>query len=167
MSRQSTALLTIGPRSIGPWGDTDVWRVSGTAQLVEGSVPYWIISPTQPAQHSAEPYEVGVEVPYTEAVVESILLLLALHFGDDALAATLVEHHNLTIDSDGSRTLAPYPELADAVAEDVAKRLSSSLRLGITLLDDECLVDGDVVASLRDLGFTVDVFAPVSDLATR
>lgn len=167
MSRQSTALLTIGPRAISPWGDTDIWRVSGTAQLVEGSVPYWIVSPTQPAEHSARPYEVGIEVPYTEAVVESILLLLGLHFGDDDLADLLVEHHNLTIESDGSRTLAPYPELADEVADEVAKRLASRLRLGVTLLDDDCLVDSDVVATLRDVGFTVDVFAPMSGFASR
>lgn len=166
MSRQSTALLTVGPRSIAPWGDR-AWRVSGTAQLVEGSVPYWIVTPTEPANHPAKPSEVGVEVPFTEAVVESILLLLALHFGDDNVADLLVEHENLSIDAEGIRTLAPYPELADAVAQRVASSLSSSLRLGLTLLDDLCLIDDDVVASLRDLGFDVDVFAPASGLSSR
>jgi hypothetical protein len=166
MTRQSTALLTVGPRSVAPWGDTHIWRVSGTAQLVEGSIPYWIVTPTQPPVHRAMPAEVGVEVPYTEAVVESILLLLALHFGDDDLADYLVEHHNLTIDEDGVRLLAPYPELADDVTQFVASRLSASLRLGFTYLDDLCLVSEDVISVLRDdLNFSVSVFAPTLGLA--
>jgi hypothetical protein len=112
------------------------------------------------------PAEVGVEVPYTEAVVESILLLLALHFGDDDLADYLVEHHNLTIDEDGVRLLAPYPELADDVTQFVASRLSASLRLGFTYLDDLCLVSEDVISVLRDdLNFSVSVFAPTLGLA--
>jgi hypothetical protein len=135
--------------------------------LVEGSTPYWIVTPTQPAEYTAMPSEIGVEAPYTEAVVESVLLLLSLHFGDDDLAAYLAEHHNLTVDAEGSRTLAPYPELADEVAAEVARRLSSRLRLGFTFLDDDCLVDDEVVACLRDLGFTVDVFAPASGASAR
>lgn len=158
MSRQSTALLTVGPRSIAPWGDR-AWRVSGTAQLVEGSTPYWIVTPTLPAIHSATPAEVEVVVPHPEAVVASVLMFLAAHFGDEDVEAYLVETHNVTL-RDDVREIAPYYELADETMRFLADHLSRTLRLAVTLLDDFSLVDDEVVAELRALGFDVDVFVP-------
>lgn len=158
MSRQSTALLTVGPRSIAPWGDR-AWRVSGTAQLVEGSTPYWIVTPTLPASHSATPAEVEVVVPHPEAVVASVLMFLAAHFGDEDVEAYLVETHNVTL-RDGVREIAPYYELADETVRFLADHLSRTLRLAVTLLDDFSLVDDEVIAELRALGFDVDVFVP-------
>jgi hypothetical protein len=166
MSRQSTALLTVGPRTIAPWGDR-AWRVSGTAQLVEGSSAYWIVTPTQPANHPATPSEVDVLVPAPDTVVESLLLLLAVHFGDDQLAEYLVEHHNLTIDDAGVRVVAPYWELAGEVISHLARNLSQTVRLGVTLLDDISLMDDEVIDTLRGLGFDVDVFAPTLGVPAR
>ena len=159
MSRQSTALLTIGPRSIAPWGDR-VWRVSGTAQLVEGSTPYWIVTPTAPASHPASPAEVEVVVPHPEAVVDSVLMFLGAHFGDEHVEAYLVETHNLTV-RDGVREIAPCYELAEATVQFLADHLSKTIRLGVTRLDDVSLLDGRALASLRELGFDLEVYKPV------
>jgi len=71
LSRVSTALLTIGPRFINAWADKG-WKISLSSQLVEGSAPYWIVTPTQPAQHLVTPSEIEVSAPNTESVVESI-----------------------------------------------------------------------------------------------
>lgn len=167
MTRQTTALLTIGPRTVSPWGDTNIWRVAGTAQLVEGgAAPYWIVTPTSPAEHSVTPSEMSVEMPTADAVVESVAMLLAAHFGADGLASYLEEHHNLTVGADGRRDVAPYWDVSDArVLDHLARELSPRLRLGFTLLDDLCLVDEEVVTRLRSYGFTVDVFTPCRSLA--
>jgi hypothetical protein len=127
--------------------------------LVEGSTPYWIVTPTLPASHSATPAEVEVVVPHSEAVVASVLMFLAAHFGDEDVEAYLVETHNVTL-RDGVREIAPYYELADETVRFLADHLSRTLRLAVTLLDDFSLVDDDVVAELRALGFDVDVFVP-------
>ena len=156
MSRCSTALLTVGPRSLGPWGDRN-WRVSGTCQLVEGSTPYWIVTPTQPAEHQVTPSEFEVVVPYPSAVVESVLLLLGANFGDDAVEGYLIDTHNITV-SAGRREVARYPELSDEGVRLLSEHLAPSLRLAFTLLDDLCLIDDEVISMLRELGFDVDVF---------
>jgi hypothetical protein len=151
--------MSVSPRSISPWGDR-VWRISATAQLVEGSKPYWIVSPTLPAKHSVVSAEIEVVAPVAEAVVDSILFLLASHFGDERLADHLVESHNLTVTSEG-RELAPFYELSETSRRVVAERLANDIRLGFVLLDDLSLVGSEVIASLRGWGFDVDTF--VSD----
>lgn len=160
MTRQSTTVLTVGPSSIAPWGDR-VWRVSGSAQLVEGSTPYWIVTPTLPANHPATPAEIEVAAPLPGSVVDSVLLLLAVHFGDDDVEAFLTETHNISVE-EGVRVIAPYWDLSDETVGFLAEHLSATLRLGFTLLDDLCLVDDVVIETLRALGFDVEVFAPIS-----
>lgn len=157
MTRVSTALLMIGPKSIAPWGDR-AWRVSGTAQLVEGSTPYWIVTPTQPAQHPVFPNEIEVSSPHTDSVVESILFLLASHFGQDGVEENLVETHNIEVNILGHRELARFYELSDHSKGFLAKRLSQQVRLGLTQLDDLSLVNDEVIQRLRQLDFDVEVF---------
>lgn len=159
MTRVSTALLAIGPKSIAPWGDR-AWRVSATAQLVEGSSPYWIVHPTQPAQHPVVPNEIGVSSPHSESVVDSVLFLLATHFGEDDVEANLLESHNIELGDDGLREVAEFYELSDYNRGFLAKRLSERVRLGLTQLDDLSLVGDEVVEQLRRLGFDLEVFGP-------
>lgn len=156
MSRQSTSLLSIGPRSLSPWGDR-AWRVSATAQLVSGSGAYWIFTPTLPAKHTVTPAEVNVPSPFPEAVVDSVLFLLAAHFGDDEVEDSLVETHNVSIKGD-TRELAPFYELADTAREYLASKMSAVVRLGFTRLDDLSLVSDEVVAALLRYGFDVEVY---------
>lgn len=98
-------------------------------------------------------------VPHPEAVVASVLMFLAAHFGDDDVEAYLVETHNVSV-RDGVREIAPYYELADDTVRFLADHLSRTIRLGVTVLDEFSLVDSEVVAELRGLGFDVDEFAP-------
>lgn len=165
MTRQSTALMTVGPKTIAPWGDR-LWRVSATAQLVEGSTPYWIVTPTHPAQHQVISPAVQVDVPYAEAVVESIVLLLAVHFGEEDVVQCLVETHNISV-RDDVREIAPHFDISDpATFELLVRRLSGTLRLGFTILDEMSLVDETVVGALRGAGFDVDVFTNVLPVST-
>lgn len=156
MSRQTTALLFIAPRSISPWGDR-VWRVAATAQLVEGSSAYWIVTPTLPVQHSVTPAEVSVPAPFTEAVVESVLFLLAAYFGDDEVKNYLVETHNVSLKG-GTRELAPFYELADTTRDYLARKMATVVRLGFTRLDDLSLVNDEVITALLRYGFDVEVY---------
>lgn len=160
MSRESTALITIGPRNIAPWGDR-VWRVAGTAQLVEGSTPYWIVTPTEPAQYSVSSNSVGIHLPEPESLFESILMFLAAYFGDEDVEACLVETHNVTKSANG-REIAPYFELADEVQSYLVGRLSQCLRIAVTRLSDQTLMDRHVCALLRDAGFDVEEYSLVS-----
>lgn len=161
MTRVSTALLAAGPRYVGSWGDR-AWRVSCYSQLVEGSDPaYWIVTPTQPALHNVSPETVAVDVPYSEAVVDSVIMLLATQLGTENVEGLLLDSHLISL-VDGVRTIAPYwAPLADDVRSNLASILSSAVRVGITRLD-ESLVDEKVISELRRLGFDVDEFALAS-----
>jgi hypothetical protein len=160
MSKQTTALLTVGPRSIAPWGDR-AWRITLTAQLVSAnSGDYWIVTPTEPANHVVVPSEVLVEVPQQESLIESVIMLLAAHLGDEDVEACLLETHNIDT-SVSVRTIPAYWDISDGrTFEYLTGRLSQMVRLGITVLDDMSLVTPDVVGDLRLLGFDVDVFVP-------
>lgn len=163
MSRQTTALLFIGPRSISPWGDR-VWRVAATAQLVEGSSAYWIVTPTLPVQHSVTPAEVSVSAPFAESLVESVLFLLAAYFGDDEVKNYLVETHNVSLKG-GARELAPFYELADTTRDYLVRKMATVVRLGFTRLDDLSLVNDEVITALLRYGFDVEVYDLVSRAA--
>lgn len=159
MSKQSTVLLTAGPRTIAPWGDR-VWRVSLTAQLVAAnSGDYWIVSPTQPAEFPVANEVINVEVPSSEAVVESVLMLLSAHLGDSAVEGYLLDTGNVET-VDGKRVVAPFWDVsAPETMRYLARKLSETVRLGFTFLDGESLVDHSTIATLRSFGFDVDVFA--------
>lgn len=163
MPRQSTSLLTIGPRSLPPWGDR-AWRVSATAQLVSGSGAYWIVTPTLPSKYTVSPAEVSIPVPFAEAVVDSVLFLLAAHFGDDEVENYLVETHNVSLQC-GTRELAPFYELADTTREYLASNMSAVVRLGFTRLDDLSLVNDEVIVALLRYGFDVEVYDLISSSA--
>lgn len=161
LPKQSTALLFVGPKSVAPWNDR-VWRIAATAQLVEGSVPYWIVTPTEPTQHPVTSSGIEVVSPHTEAVVDSLLVLLGAHFGDDEVEGRMVESHNLNV-QDGVREIAPFYELASATRAAIASRLCLSVRLGLTRLDDFTLMDDSVIKSLREIGFDLDLFSRESE----
>lgn len=162
MSKQTTALLTVGPKSIAPWGDR-AWRIALTAQLVSAnSGDYWIVTPTEPANHAVLPSEVSVEMPHRDSLIESILMLLAAHLGDEDVEACLIDTHNIEV-TDGVRTIAPYWDISDQrTYQYLTGRLSQLVRLGVTVLDDMSLFSPDVIADLRLSGFDVDVFVPAS-----
>jgi hypothetical protein len=157
LPKQSTAHLLVGPKSIAPWNDR-VWRIAATAQLVEGSIPYWIVTPTQPTQHPVNSSAIEVVSPHPEAVVDSILVLLGAHFGDDDVEDRMLESHNLTVQN-GVREIASFYELASDTRAAIASSLCMSVRLGLTRLDDFTLVDDSVIKSLREIGFDVDIFS--------
>lgn len=157
MTRVSTALLMIGPKVVGSWADR-AWRLSLCAQMVEGSVPYWIVTPTQPAQHPVSPDEIEVSSPHADSVVESILFLVASHLGDEAVEENLVETHNIEVNNLGHRELARFYELSEHSQSFLANRMSQQVRLGLTQLDDLSLVNDEVIQRLRQLDFDVEVF---------
>lgn len=162
MSKQTTALLTVGPKSIAPWGDR-AWRIALTAQLVSAnSGDYWIVTPTEPANHAVGPAEVMVEAPQRECLIESIVMVLAAHLGDEDVEACLTETHNIETVG-GVRTIPAYWDISDTRTFDyLTGRLSELVRLGVTILDDTSLVNVEAIADLRLLGFDVDVFVLTS-----
>lgn len=158
MSKVSTALLTVGPRSISPWGDR-AWRVSLTAQLVEGgSSAHWLVTPTEPAEYRLSSSSLVVPAPENDEVVDSVLMLLASHLGDSAVEGYLVDTHNLEV-LDGVRSLATFWDVSPSeTTRFIVEKLSNRVRLGFTVLDDSSLVTGGVIETLRGYGFDVDVF---------
>lgn len=157
MTRLTTALLTVGPRSAGPWGDR-LWRLTLTAELVEGgSSAYWLVHPSEPAEYRVATPEVLIPAPLTEGVVEALVLALSAHIGDEHAEGILRDTHNIEV-LDGIRTVASYWEISDSTAASLIRRLAPSVRLGFTVLDDLSLVTHEVTARLRELGFDVDVF---------
>ena len=151
----------MGPKSIAPWGDR-VWRISSTAQLVEGSSAYWIVTPTQPALHPVSTSVIDVATPHVEAVIDSIIMLLGAHFGEEEVEHLLLESHNITT-TETVRDVAPFYELTDDTRRIIGFKLADFLRLGITRLDDFSLLTDEVIMSLRGIGFDIDVYSLSSE----
>lgn len=157
MSTITTTLLSVGPKAIHPWGDR-AWKVALQAQYCSGSsADFWLVAPTQPAQHEVGSDIVMVQHPDHQGVLDSLVYLLALHLGNEEIEGYLHDHHNVTMDGD-KRVPVEFWELTTQTRMDLARRLSKYLRLGITVLDESALVDPLVVRDLRSLGFDVDVF---------
>ena len=159
MTRVSTALLAVGPKTISPWSDR-AYRVHTQAQLVEGgSSAYWIVTPTQPAQRVVVPDEIELPSPSPEGVVTSVVFLLAAHVGSDNTLGLLEDLHDVTLDGNPPvARIAPFWELSEMDTHVLAGQLASRVRLAVTLLDDMSIMDGEPLDMLRALGFDLDVF---------
>jgi hypothetical protein len=107
---------------------------------------------------------VSVAAPSAEAVVDSVLFLLAAHFGDIEVETYLVETHNVSLKG-GARELAPFYELADTTRDYLARKMSEVVRLGFTRLDDLSLVNDEVITALLRYGFDVEVYELASGSA--
>ena len=128
---------------------------------MEGSAPYWLVTPTSPAEHPVEQDSVTVEQPDTDFVLDSALMVLGAWFGGDRVADYLVETHNLEVRSN-SRSIAPFWDFSTSTRTFIAAELSQYIRLGVTVLDELSLVNGEVIDGLRTLGFDVTVFVDQS-----
>lgn len=166
MTRSTTATISVSPKYSGTWADQGLWRIAGQAQLVEGNIPYWIVTPTQPAQYAVEDTTVAVETPDSEVVLESILMWLAVWFGSDVEETWLLESHNITL-NEGKRCLAPFWDLADSTKSKLAQGLAQKVKLAVTTFDELSLVNETVIDDLRRLGFEVAVFAASPVCAQR
>ena len=166
MTRSTTATISVSPKHIGLWSDQGLWRIAGQGQLVEGNIPYWIVTPTQPVQYSVVDTCVVVETPEPETVLDSILIWLSVWFGGNGEEGLLLESHNISIQG-GNRCLAPFWDLADSTKLLLAEGMANKVRLAVTTLDQTSLVNEEVVDSLRKLGFDVVLFAESTFCAQR
>jgi hypothetical protein len=157
MSKNTTALLSVGPLTTGPFGDTEQWRVSSQSQLIEGGIPYWLVTPTQPADYAVGTDVLVIEFPDANSVVASVLMLVATWHGGESVLGYSMDTENVTID-DGKRLIAPYWELSDEGVRYLSTKLKNQVKLAFTIMDDMCLVDAEVIGTLRSIGFHVDVF---------
>lgn len=157
MTSYTNALLTAGPRTIGPWGDR-LWRIGFAAQYVTGSSSdYWLVSTNDASPTVADFESLVVPSPDETGVLDSILYLLAMQVGDPAVEQFLIEHHNVEIVA-GRRVPVEFWELTDRTRVQLASLLAQQFRLGLTLMEDSCLVSDRVISELKKLGFEVDVF---------
>ena len=162
MTRMTTATLTVGPRTLSPWGDR-AWRVALVAQHVTGGgSDYWIVTPTQPAQHPARPDVLLIEQPDDESAIDSVLMLLAVHLGDENVEGYLMDTANIEL-VDGVRVVAPFWDVSPAETRRfLSSKMAASVRLGLTVMDEHGVVTDELVSGLRSLGFDVDVFSLTS-----
>ena len=158
MTRVTTALITAGPRTIGPWGDR-AWRVALSIQLVEGgSAAYFLATPTAEPINKVSPAEVEIAAPFDECTLDALILTLAAHLGGSRIEALLEETHNISVQDD-LRRIAPFWDLSHETMQCIASELAENVRLGIMLLDEISLVQPSLLLSLRDLGFDVDLYS--------
>jgi hypothetical protein len=158
MSRSTTVLLTLGPRTVGSWADR-AYRVSHTAQLVEGgSSAYWLITATTPAEHAVAPDIIRIENPDPSDVVNSIIMLAAAHAGNGNVEGLLLDTHNIEV-VDGVRNIAEFWEVEPRTEANLARELAQTIRMSFTLLDEVNLVTEEVTERLIAVGFDVEVFS--------
>jgi len=160
MSRTTTVLLTLGPRTVGSWSDR-AYRVSHTAQMVEGgSAAYWLVTPTAPAENPVTPDIIRIETPDPSDVVNATIMLAAVHAGQSNGQAEglLLDTHNIEI-VDGVRQIAEFWEVEPNTEANLAKALAPYIRMSFTMLDEMNLVTEEVTERLIAYGFDVEVFS--------
>jgi hypothetical protein len=106
-----------------------------------------------------------VEFPDRETVVSSVVMVAAVWHGGEDVACYLMDTENLSLDGE-SRSIAPFWELSDEGVAHLSRKLSERVKLGVTLLDEMCLIDAEVIAKLRQLGFFVEVFVREPELSS-
>ena len=139
MSRSTTVLLTIGPRTVGSWADR-AYRISHTAQLVEGgSGAYWLVTPTLPAEHAVATDVIRIETPDPCGVVNATIMLAAVHAGQSHVERLLLDTHNIEIVA-GVRQIAEFWEVEPNTEANLAQALAPNIRMSFTILDEMNLV---------------------------
>ncbi|MCU1445269.1 hypothetical protein [Cryobacterium sp.] len=158
MSKGTTAFVLVGPSGVGAFHDP-LWRVWGTAQLVEGGSngPYWLTAPGGHNDDGAGPESLVIDSDDPQIVARSVVALLAASVGDDALIAHLERAGLITV-ADGRRVIRSPWHLSGADLDECAESLS--VRIGIVRLAERSALDDESVMALRSWGFTVDEFTP-------
>lgn len=158
MSRTSTVLLTLGPRTVGAWADR-AYRISHTAQLVEGgSGAYWLVTSTAPVENPVTPDVIRIEKPDTSGVINATIMLAAAFAGQSQVEGLLLDTHNIEI-VDGVRQIAEFWEVEPNTEANLAKVLAPNIRMSFTILDEMNLVTEEVTEQLISYGFDVEVFS--------
>ena len=158
MSRRTTAFVMVGPSGVGAFQDP-LWRVWGTAQLVEGgnNGPFWVTAPGGHHDDGTGPESLVIDSDDPQIVARSVVALLAASLGDDALIAYLQRARLITV-TDGRRVIRSPWHLSGADLDECVESLS--VRIGIVRLADESALDDEAVTALRSWGFAVDEFLP-------
>jgi hypothetical protein len=115
-----------------------------------------LVTPTQPAEHAVGTDVLVVEFPDADAVVASVVMLVATWHGGDGVIGYLMDTENVTLDD--ARTIAPYWELSEEGVRHLSNKLKGQVKLAFTIMADMCMVDDEVIRTLRSFGFHVDVF---------
>ena len=148
----------VTPRTVGSWADR-AYRVSHTAQLIEGgSAAYWLVTPTEPAEHRVRPDVIRIENPEPSDVVNSLIMLAAAHVGNGQVEGLLLDTHNIEI-VDGVRNVAEFWDVERRTEATLAAALAPQIRMSFTLLDEMNLLTEEVTERLIAYGFDVEVFS--------
>lgn len=164
MTRSTTAVLTFSPRTVGPWGDENLWRLDGTtAQLVEGgSGTYWHVCTASGGHGSARGISsVPIEAADTEFLARSVVMLATSLFGSSNEIGLLEELHNL-VQNDNVLTIAPFWDLSDHDAQQFADGVGARIKIAATALDEHSAVTHAVCELLTEWGLTTALFATPS-----
>ena len=154
MTTLTTSLLFVGPATVGPCADPEVWRVGPACGLVEGGTngPYFLMNGGQDNEYAF--MLDGLDVDTT---LRAVILALAVLSQNENARFLLTESHNL-IETPKGLQVAPYWDLADDVANQLVQILSSACRVGFVQLDGQPLISETVLAEMKRLGFEVTVF---------
>jgi hypothetical protein len=148
----------VGPSVVGAFQDP-LWRVGGTAQLVEGGSngPFWLTAPAGHGDDGVGPESLVIDSDDPQVVARSLVALIAATAGDDALIAQLHRARLFSV-VDGRRVIRSPWRLSGADLDDCVESLS--VRIGIVRMAERSALDDESVAALRSWGFTVDEFTP-------
>jgi len=159
MSKHTTALVMVGPAGVGPLRTPD-WRVSMTAQLIEGgsSGPVWMTSPGGHHDEGVAPESMLIDGTEADLVARSLVLLIAASIGDEPLRSQLVDAGNVELDEHRMAISDPWL-LPDDLLLTCTDSLSAQCRIGIVRLEERPSLDTRAASLLRDWGFEVDEFS--------
>ena len=158
MTKHTTALVMGGPAGVGAIRAAD-WRVSMTAQLIEGGCrgPVWMTSPGGHHDEGVAPESMLIDGSGPDVVARSLVLLIAASIGDESLRSRLADAGGVELDEHRMALAAPWL-LPDDLLLSCTRSLSATCRIGIVRLEENPSLDTRAASQLRDWGFDVDEF---------
>lgn len=155
--KHTTAMVFAGPKAIGSFGDESAWRIGLTCQVVDGgtSGPYWLC--VMPGKKELAVMWNGLGI---DEGVHSLILALALSFGDRQVIGILESTHNIVEGPEGLSP-APYWEIAPEVEAGLTSLLRERVKLGAIFIDEQSSLTEAMLAKLVGLGFSVDRHARI------
>lgn len=161
MSRQTTAIVLVGEKADGPWGD-ELLRPTHVVRFTENSVPGWQVHPLNGASGvKDEPTARGTAAALhgSTSLAHELVVLIATEVLRDTrtLAHPAVAGAQRTT-ADGGGLAIPERGFPDEAVESAVAAVAANIRLWILPLSPHCLLLADTaVEDLRRWGVETDL----------
>jgi hypothetical protein len=155
VTKVTTAALLVGPKYIGPFADSDCWRIGLTVQVVDGGS-------NGPYLHCVLPGKPELTIPWHGfeplAGNDALLLAISLFSGDSLAIGLLLQSHNVTVHGD-ELLVAEFYELTPELRRRLTDHFQDAVKIAWVKLSPDSSFSDELAGSLAADGFLIQAFS--------